>query len=95
MGIEPADGAGRALGLEHVDILGAVDDLALQVGERHAVVVDDADGADAGGGEVEEQRRTESAGADHQDPRRLQLLLAGPSHLAQDDVAGVSLEFLG
>ena len=66
----------RRLGLRHPDPLGVVDHLALQVGGVDDVVVDEADRADAGGGEVERRRRAEAAGAEQQHLRVEQLQLA-------------------
>ena len=62
--------------LGHADAVGRVDDLALQVGDVDHVVVDDAERADAGGGEVERGRRAEAAGAEQQHLGVEQLLLA-------------------
>ncbi len=67
-----------------------VDDLALQVRLVDDVEVHEADGADAGGGEVERERRAEAAGADAEDLRGLELLLALHADLGQDEVAGVA-----
>jgi hypothetical protein len=53
-----------------------VDDLALEVGDVDDVVVDDAERPHAGRGEVERGRRAEAAGAEQQDLRVEQLLLA-------------------
>jgi hypothetical protein len=39
-----------------------VDHLALQVGEIHHVEIDHADAADAGGGQVQAERRAQAAG---------------------------------
>ena len=72
-----------------------MDDLALQVGQRHDVVIDHAERADAGGGEIHQRRRAETAGADHQHGGLLQRRLAGAADLAQHDVAGVAFEFVG
>ena len=72
-----------------------MDDLPLQVGERHGVVVDDAERADAGRREILQHRRAEPAGADDQHPRALQLLLAGAADLRQHDVARIAFEFFG
>ena len=93
MRIEPRDHGFRAVHLAIADIVGAEDHLTLQVGQRHFVVVDHAQRADAGGGEIEQHRRAEAAGADHQHPGGFQLGLAGPAHFAQHDVAGVTFEF--
>jgi hypothetical protein len=45
-----------------------VADLAVQVGQLDDVAVDDADGADAGAGDVLGGRTAEPAGADDEDP---------------------------
>ena len=69
-----------------------VHDLALQVVERYAVVVDDADGADAGGGQIHQHRRAEPARADHEHLGGLELLLALAADLAQHQVTLVALD---
>ena len=93
MRIEPRDGRFGAIDLALADIVRAEDHLPLQIGQRHGIVVDDADRANAGGGEIHQHRRPEPAGADDQNPRSLEPGLAGPAHVAQDDVAGVAFEF--
>ena len=72
-----------------------MDHLPLQIRQRDSVVVDDAERADAGGGQIEQDRRAEPAGADHQHARAFQRRLAGAADLAQHDVAGVAFEFFG
>ncbi len=52
----------RALDLRRADRLRRVHDLALQIVQRNPIVVDDADGADAGRREVEKYRAAEAAG---------------------------------
>src|SRR4029079_18072517 len=59
-------GLGRR-GLGPTDVGVGVDDLPVQVGEVDDVGVDDADGADAGGREVEQRWRPEAAGAHDED----------------------------
>ncbi len=81
----------RALHFRHADALARVDDLPLQIGEADHVVVDDAERADARGGEIERDRRAEPACADNEHARRLELLLSGAAHLAEHDVARVAL----
>ena len=93
MGIEGVDGG---LGAEHLGRAAArigVDDLPLQVGQRHGVVVDDADGADTRRAEIEQDRRAEPPCPYDQHPRRLQPLLPRPADLPQDDVAGIAFQF--
>ena len=55
-----------------------MDDLALQVGEIDRVVVDHAQGADPGRGEILQEGRAKPAGAEHQHPGSDQLRLATP-----------------
>ena len=69
-----------------------MDDLALQVGEIDRVVVDHAQSADAGGGEILQERRAEPAGADHQHARGDQPRLADAADLGQHDVARVAAD---
>ena len=95
MRIEPRDRRLRAVDLAHADVRRGVDHLPLQIRQRHAVVVDHAERADAGGGEIEQHRRAQAAGADHQHARGLELGLARPADFAQHDVAGIAFEFFG
>ena len=93
--IERIDLPGGAVDLLPADIRRGVNDLTLQIGQRHHVVVDRAQRADAGRGQIHQRRRAETAGADHQHRGFLQRGLAGAADLAQHDVAGVAFEFLG
>ena len=95
MRVDPLDGRGCAFDLGHADIGGAVDHLALQVGERDCVVIDDTQRPDAGSGEIEQHRRAQSAGADHEHTRALERGLARPADLAEHDVAGIAFKFCG
>ena len=81
--------------LDRADALGVVDDLALEIVEADAVAVDDADLADAGGGQIKHERRAEPAGADHQHARGFQLLLALAADLLQHQLALVALDLFG
>ncbi len=58
-----------------------------------AVVIDHAERADAGGGEIEQHRRAQAAGADHQHARGLELGLPRAADLAQHDVARIAFQF--
>ena len=77
------------------DPLGVVDHLALQVGLVDDVVVDEAERADPGRGEVEGGRRAEAAGADQQHLRVQQLQLALDPDLGQQGVARVAVRCSG
>ena len=83
-----------ALDLEVADPLGLMHDLALKVGQIDPVIVDHAERADPGGGEVEQQRRAEPAGADHQHARRQQLFLPLLADLVEDQMARIAPELL-
>ncbi len=67
-------------------------DLALQVREVDGVVVDHAQRADPGGGQIEQQRRAEPAGADHQHSGIEQFGLPLLADLRQDQVAGIAVD---
>ena len=94
MVVEGGDERAGALGLGAPMPAAGVDHLALQVRERHRVVVDHAQRADAGRREISDHRAAEPAGADHQHARRLQRLLAVAAHAAQHDVARVALDLV-
>ena len=70
-------------------------DLALQVRGVDAVVVDDAEPADAGCGEVERGGGAEAAGAHEQDARLEQLQLAFLADLRDQQMAAVARALLG
>ena len=90
---ERVDLLDRLLGADRLrlpDVGLAVDDLALQVGLVDDVEVDDAEGADTGGGEVEQRRRAEAAGTDDEHLGVLQPLLPGHADVGDDQVARVA-----
>src|ERR1700760_3771552 len=94
MRIETVHGLGGAFNLRTADVAGRMDDLPLQVRQRHHIVVDDTERPDAGGREIEQCRRTETAGADRQNPGALERSLAGASDLAQHEVSGIALDLV-
>ena len=94
MRVEFRDRRRRALNLRMAEVGGAVDHLPLQVRQRHDVIVDHPERADARRRKIQQYRRAEPAGADDQHPRALERSLARPAHLAQHDVARVAFEFL-
>ena len=57
------------------------------------VEVDDAEGADAGGGKIHGGGRAEPAGAHAHDPGGLEAALAVDADIRQDDVPGVAGQF--
>ena len=74
------------------DIRRGVQHLPLQIADVHRVAVHHADRADAGGGEIQPDRRAQSAGPDEQHARVEQLALPLPAHFGQEDVAAIALD---
>ena len=72
-----------------------MDDLALEVREVDLVVVDDAERADAGRGEVQRDGGSQAACAQQQDLGVEQLLLALEPDLGDEQVARVAVALLG
>jgi hypothetical protein len=70
-----------------------MDHLPLQVREAHLIVIHDADGADPGRREVLDQGRAQAAGADHENASAFKLLLTGTSHVPENEVAGIAVDF--
>ena len=67
-----------------------MDDLALQIRLLDDVVVDDADRADAGRGQVQQRGCAETPRADHQHPRVLQPLLPVDTQIGDDEMTAVA-----
>ena len=88
--VDLQDRVACALRLRPPDVGLAVDDLPLQVGLVHDVEFDDADGADARGGQVQQGGRTEPTGADHQHPSVLEPFLPVHPEVGDDQVAAVA-----
>jgi hypothetical protein len=76
VGIHRSQGRARGLDLDRADRIGAVEDLALQVGEVDLVGVGQGQPADARRGEVERRRAAKAARADDQRVGRTQPLLS-------------------
>jgi hypothetical protein len=84
---------GGRLGASHV--ARAMDDLALQIGRVDRVEVHKAERADPRGGQIERDRRTESARTDDEHARALEPALPLGAHLGQHEVARVAQELVG
>src|SRR5205807_5528592 len=76
----------------HADRVGAIQDLALQVGEIDLVGVGERQPADARGGEIERRRAAEAAGADDERGCRAQPFLPLDADLGEQDVPAVAEE---
>src|SRR3954466_4306987 len=69
------------------DIVRPVKNLALKIGSIDAIGVHQSESADPGCRQIESRRRTESAGADAQNPRRLDPPLPIGAHFRQEQLA--------
>ncbi len=75
------------------DVAGAVQHLPLQVAEIDHVEIDQADAANPCGGEVQPERRAESAGADEQHAGRLEPFLPVHADFGHDEMPAVACHF--
>ncbi|MNY02417.1 hypothetical protein D3C86_1349890 [compost metagenome] len=94
MGIERGQMLSACLDLGPLGVGGGEDDLTLQVGQGDPVMVDQAQGPDPGGGQIEGGGRPNPAQADDQHPCALQRLLAGAADLGQHQLTGIAVDFL-
>jgi len=93
-GVHGKQRAACGKGFLRADRFGAIEDLALQVGEVDLVRIGERQAADAGGGEVERGGAAEPARADQERARRAQLLLALDPDFREEDVAAVAEKLL-
>lgn len=82
---------GPGLGFSHA--VGAVEDLAMQVGDVECVKFHEAQASHAGGGEVEEGGGAQSSGSHAQDAGGSEFLLSVPPQLRENDLPRVALDF--
>lgn len=94
-GVERAEPTGGGIDFEPADGGGVVEELALEVVPFHAVRIDEADGADAGGGKVEGDGAAEAPGADNQHARGTEAFLAGHADFAEQQVPTVAGKLRG
>ena len=92
--VEAVDGFRGGLGLGPADIRGAVEDLALEVGEVHGVEVHDAELADAGGGEIHRDGRAEPARSDAEHAGGANFPLALQPDFGQTQMPRVAADFV-
>jgi hypothetical protein len=71
-----------------------VEDLTLKVGKVYHVVIYNTQRTHSSRRQIEKKRRAETAGAHHQDPGVEDPRLPCAAYLAQDDVAGITLELV-
>ena len=88
--VDIVDAVRCGLDLRAADVLVAVQELALQVGDVHGVEIDDAQRAHAGCGQVHRRGAAQPAGADEEHLALQQLDLAGLAHFLEQGVAAVA-----
>ncbi len=91
-GIERGEGGLAAQHLRLAHLVGPVQDLALEIVETDRVGVGNRQMPDPCRSEVKRGRAAEPARAGDEDPRPLQLLLAGTANLLQHDVPGEAFD---
>jgi len=90
LGIERLEAGARSGGLRGADARRIEEDLPLEVVQRDLIVIDEAEPAHAGGGEVEGGGGAESADADDADAGVTELGLPGRTDVREDEVARVA-----
>ena len=93
MRVQARNGARGTVDLGDADILGPVQHLSLQIGQRNLIVIDDPQRSNPGGGKILQGRRAQTSRANDEDARRPELLLTRTANALEDDVAGVTLDF--
>ena len=76
------------------DVIGAVNNLALQIGKIDRVKIDDANFADAGRGQVHGDGGAEAARADADDAGGANFFLPGQSDFRQNQMARIAANFV-
>ena len=77
------------------DIIGAKQDLPLQIVEADRIGVDQGDVSDARRRQIQARRSAQAPGADNRHPGAAQRLLTGAANLAQHDVAREAFDIDG
>src|SRR5689334_12738400 len=90
MRIEVAEAIASRLCFRPADVLRPVEELAMEIGKRNLIVIDNPDRANARRREIKRRRRAEPARAETKDARRFQPFLAGPPDLREHDVTRVT-----
>jgi hypothetical protein len=93
--VDRGEPVARGVGLRAPDVVRLVEELPVQVRRVDAVVVDDADVPDAGGGEVHGHRGAEPARADDEHARSGEPALAALADPGEDEVTAIAGELRG
>src|SRR5207249_6772117 len=93
-GVDAVDGFLDRLRFGPADVGVGVKNLALEIGEIDGVEINNAEFADAGGGQIHGDGRAESSRANAQDTGGTDFLLAGQTDFGQDQVPRVTADFV-
>ena len=91
LGVDGGQAVASGLQLRAADVWRAVQNLSLKVAFVDVVEIDDAERADAGRGEIERCRRSETSRADAEYSPALDAPLSVDADLGQDEVTAVAL----
>ncbi len=94
VGVEVLEPLGGGLDLVFADVGDAEENLPLEIAGADDIDVGQADGADAGGGEVEADRASQAARADAEDLCVQELKLPLHADFGQDQMALVTVDLL-
>jgi hypothetical protein len=70
-----------------------MNDLALKIGEIDRVIIDNGEGANTSGCQIDKGWRTKAARAYYQNMRTFQTLLTWPTYFPKDNMACIALKF--
>ena len=93
--IEAEQSVARRVDLGTTDVRRGVQYLSLQIRDVDEIKLDEADGADASGGEVERDGRAQSACTNQQHACGLEAELTVDTHLRQGEMPAVARQFVG
>ena len=88
VGVDVLHAIGGGIEFLAADVAGAVDDLALQIGNIDNIEINEADASDACGCQIEAERRAQTAGADHGHFRLLQFALPSDADFRAESDGG-------
>jgi hypothetical protein len=92
--IDLADAVPGGVQFFATDVFGAVENLALEVGEIDGISVDEAESTDPCCGEVEADGRSKSTGSDAEDASCFEAFLSFKSYFGHDEMPGVTCDFV-
>ena len=92
-GVQIVQATGGGFDFRAANVAGAEQDLALEIGEIHAIEIDEADASNARGGEIQAEWRSKTAGANAQNFGLLELQLPVHADFRHDQVTAIAQDF--